>query len=150
MGMCMRYAKDEDRAMQILNDGLLKVFMNLESYSGKGSFEGWIRRIVFRSLADHFRKENKYLRFIVFDEPETRHESVALEKLYYEDILNCVELLPDKSKEVFKLFAIEGYTHQEIGEQLNISEGTSKWHLSNARMKLKSLLKHRLSEQYAG
>ena len=150
MGMCMRYTRDEDRALQILNDGYLKVFQNIDRFEASGSLEGWMRRIVFRCLADHFRKENKYLKFIVFDEPEKRQDETALDKLYYDDIIDCVEMLPDRSREVFKLFAIEGYTHKEIGEKLTISEGTSKWHLSEARNKLKQLLKLRLRGLYAG
>lgn len=150
MSMCMRYARDEDKALQILNDGYLKVFRNIGGFQFKGSLEGWIRRIVFRSLSDFFRKESRYLRFIVLDEPEKRSDESALDNLYYEDILHCVEMLPDRSKEVFKLYAIEGYTHQEIGDQLGISDGTSKWHLSHARMQLKELLKSRIREQYAG
>ena len=141
MTMCMRYAKSEDVAMLIINDGFLKVFKQIHTYEGKGSFEGWIRRICFRCLSDHFRKEKSYLSFMVFDEFEKKDKSTALNNIYYEELLALIEKLPFATARVFRLYAIEGFKHREIADLLQISEGTSKWHLSEARTALKKLLK---------
>lgn len=140
MSMCMRYAKSEDVAMLIINDGFLKVFKQIHTYKGEGSFEGWIRRICFRCLSDHFRKEKSYLSFMVFDEFEKKDSTNALNNIYYEELIGLLERLPFASARVFRLYAIEGFKHREIAELLQISEGTSKWHLSEARAALKEIL----------
>lgn len=143
LAMCRRYTQDEDQLISIINDGFIKVFLKIDTYKGSGSFEGWVRRLVFTSLSDFFRKENKYLKFMIFDTPDSVLKSDSEESLYYQDIISLIERLPEKTKEVFHKYAIEGYTHKDIGEELNISEGTSKWHLSEARKKLQKLLKER-------
>lgn len=141
ISMCYRYTSDQETALTIVNDGFLKVFKKIDTYSHQGSFEGWIRRIVFHSISDYFRKENKYLKFMVFEEREKVLDTNAENQLYYEDLIKLVDNLPGKSKDVFTLFAIEGYSHKDIGKQLGISEGTSKWHLSEARKLMKKLIK---------
>ena len=150
MSMVMRYAQDEERGMEILNNGFLRVFKKLGQYEGLGSFEGWIRRIVYHAISDYYRKESRYLKFIVLDEKDRDVPTDALDQLYYDDIIQLVEALPEKSREVFKLHAIEGYTHEEIGNMLGISDGTSKWHLSNARAQLKKSISKRYKSSYAG
>ncbi len=142
--MCRRYTQDEDQQISIINDGFLKVFKKIDTFKGEGSFEGWVRRLVFTSLSDFFKKENKYLKFMIFDTPDSVLKSKSEETLYYQDVISLIERLPVKTKEVFRKYAIEGYTHKDIGEDLNISEGTSKWHLSEARRKLQQLLKERM------
>lgn len=150
MSMVMRYAQDQDRAMEILNNGFLRVFKKLDQYKGTGSFEGWIRRIVYHAVSDYYKKESRYLKFIVLDEKDRDVPSDGLDRLYYEDILQLVEKVPSKSRAVFKLYAIEGYTHDEIGKMLGISSGTSKWHLSNARDYLKKSISKRYKISYVG
>jgi RNA polymerase sigma factor (sigma-70 family) len=152
MYMCFRYTSDRDEAMMIVNNGFLRVFKKIHTYSFKGSLEGWIRRLVFHCLSDHFKKNSKYLQFMVFEERDTATQNKALPNLYLEDILSLVDRLPPATKDVFVLYAIEGYTHVEIGKQLDISEGTSKWHLSSARKKLKKLIaQHQeTNRNYAG
>lgn len=141
MAMCYRYTNEEDRALTIVNDGFLKVFKKIDTYQGKGSFEGWIRRIVFHCLSDHFRKEKSYLKFLIFEDHDRAVAPNSSDDLYYEDLIKIVNTLPTKTQSVFRLFAIEGYSHKEIAEQEGITVGTSKWHLSEAR----KLLKHRIS-----
>lgn len=153
MSMCYRYTSDEDRAISIVNDGFLKVFKKIETYSGKGSFEGWIRRIVFHCLSDHFRKEKSYLKFLIFEDHDRATQETNADDLYYEDLIKIVETLPTKTQTVFKLFAIEGYSHKEIAQQIGVTEGTSKWHLSEARRLLKiKLSRHdqNLMEHHGG
>jgi len=151
MSMVRRFTSDEETALDIINSGFLRVFKKIEKYSGKGSFQGWIRRIVYHSISDHFRKEANYLRFIVLDEVEKPSQSGPLEQLYYEDLIDLVNALPRKSGEVFRLYAIEGYAHKEIADMLEISEGTSKWYLSKAREQLREqILNQSNKRQHAG
>ena len=150
MRMVRRYTKDEDRMIEILNDGFLKVFKKIEMFRGEGSFEGWIRRIVYHSISDHFKKESGYLKFIVLEDAEKDDGHTALNGLYYEDLLEIIGALPERSRQVFNMYAVEGFSHKEIADQLEISEGTSKWHLSNAREQLKKLLESRMNSHYAG
>ena len=141
MQMCRRYTSDPEVAMTICNDGMLKVFQKIESFSFKGSLEGWIRRIVYRSLSDYFRKESKYVQFMVFEDYDQATNPEVVPGLYLEDLLKLLANLPAMSEKVFRLYAIKGYNHREIGETLGMSENTSKWHLSNARKKLQELIK---------
>ena len=148
--MIRRFTQDDERVLEILNNGMLKVFQKIDAYAGTGSLEGWIRRIVYHSVSDYFKKESRYLKFIVLEEADKNYDKSALDDLYYADLLEMVDDLPEKSKAVFKLFAIEGYTHREIGDMLQISAGTSKWHLSNARSQLKNIIHQRMDQNYAG
>ena len=143
MRTAMRYTSDKDTAMMIVNNGFLRVFQKIDKYTFQGSFEGWVRRIVYHSVSDYFKKHSKYLHFLVFEERDEQTKSGALQNLYAEDIMDAVCELPPATQEVFRLYAIEGYTHKEVGEMLNISDGTSKWHLASARKQLKELLKKR-------
>jgi len=141
MAMCMKYTKDEDKALLILNDGFLKVFQKLGSFRNEGSLEGWIRRLVYHTLADFYKKENSYIRFIQFDMPD-HFEAAAppSSDLEFQDLIGLLDKIPGRSAEVFRLFAIEGYSHDEISHMMQISIGTSKWHLSNARERLRTIL----------
>lgn len=140
MRMCRRYTSDDNLAMEIVNDGFLKVFKKIGTFSGKGSLEGWIRRIVFHTLSDHFRKKSSKIKFIEIEDKEITIKDIVTKDLYYDDLMKLINSLSDATKNVFVLYAIEGYTHKEIGERLGISDGTSKWHLSNARMLLKEMI----------
>ncbi len=138
--MCLRYTRDEDTAIEIVNNGFLRVFKKLDTFAFKGSLEGWVRRLVYHSMADYFRGNARYLHFLVLEERDDAVPERGHERFYEEDILNEVKKLPPVSQEVFRLYAIEGFSHAEIAENLNISEGTSKWHLSTARQKLRDQL----------
>lgn len=138
--MCRRYTRDENTAIEIVNNGFLRVFKKIHTFGFKGSLEGWIRRLVYHSMADYYRDNARYLHFLVFEERDEVVPERGHEVFYEEDILRAVHTLPPVSQEVFRLYAIEGYSHAEIAENLNISEGTSKWHLSTARQKLRDLL----------
>jgi RNA polymerase sigma factor (sigma-70 family) len=143
----MKYTRDEDKALQILNDGFLKVFQKISSFRSEGSFEGWIRRLVYHTMADFYKKEKSYIRFIQFEPTDDRPVAASqTDALEFEDLVSLLDRLPDRSAEVFRLFAIEGYSHEEIGEKMHISEGTSKWHLSHARERLRLIL---TNEQHA-
>ena len=136
----MRYTHDRNLAMEIVNSGFLKVFKKLETFQFSGSLEGWIRKIVYHSLVDHFKKKSSNIHFLEIEKGDKPKENYVLEGLYVEDILKLVDRLPDATRRVFILYAIEGYKHREIATELMISIGTSKWHLSEARKKLKNFL----------
>ena len=140
MAMCLRYTHDREQAMDIVNNGFLRVFKKLHTFEFKGSLEGWVRRLVYHSISDYFKKNAKYIKHIVLEEKDDSQSEKAYQNLFFEDILKMVDRLPPATKDVFRLYAIEGYTHKEIAVNLGISEGTSKWHLSNARAKLRSML----------
>ncbi|MBK9254905.1 MAG: sigma-70 family RNA polymerase sigma factor [Saprospiraceae bacterium] len=150
--VCAKYTKDETEALTILNDGFLRVYKNIASYNFSGSFEGWVRKIIYRSVADYFRNKSNKLAFLLPDEDFTdvTHSFTALDDLFAEDIIRLLEQLPDASSRVLVLYAIEGYTHKEIGTILQISENTSKWHLSNARQILKQKLSDYQYNNYTG
>ncbi|MBT8190226.1 MAG: RNA polymerase sigma factor [Saprospiraceae bacterium] len=145
--MCMRYIHDKDRAAEIVNDGFLKVFKKIGQFEFRGSLEGWIRRIVFHSMSDNIKKNANYLKFMVFEEYDKRTGNEVMNKLYEEDILKLIDHIPPASGDVFVLFAVQGYSHKEIAEMRGISVGTSKWHLSEARKKLQSLIINNYSNQ---
>ena len=148
MRMVQRYTQDQDEAMTILNNGFLRVFKKLHTYSYKGSLEGWVRRLVFHSLSDYFRsKKNKNVHFLELADRDKPIANEVYANLYFEDLVKLLDYLPPASAEVFQLYAIEGYSHAEIADRLMISQGTSKWHLSTARQKLQELLKQR-NKQY--
>ncbi|MEM1216440.1 MAG: sigma-70 family RNA polymerase sigma factor [Bacteroidota bacterium] len=145
--MCRRHTKSEDEAVEILNTGFMRVFTKLHTFGFKGSLEGWIRRLIFHSMADHYRKQNRKVRFLEIEDWDGPTSSTPLEKLYFDDIISLVDKLPKATREVFWLFAVEGYTHVDISKRLGISDGTSKWHLSNARKKLKELVKQEQNKE---
>ncbi len=151
MQMCGRYTNDREEAKTIVNDGFLRVFKKIELFTFKGSLEGWIRKLVWHSLSDHFRKQANYLHFLVLEDWDAPLPENTLNELYVEDILKLVDKLPPATQEVFLLYAIEGFTHVEIAKKINISEGTSKWHLATARKKLKKMIMQQNAiENHAG
>jgi RNA polymerase sigma-70 factor (ECF subfamily) len=151
LGVCRRYAHNREEAMELLNSGMLKVFQKLDSFRWEGSLEGWVKRLVFRTVADYFRlkRQPRTLEIADWDQPVA---AGITHQLYAEDICRIIETLPGVSKEVFWLHAIEGYSHAEIGQQLNLSEGSSRWHLNKARNILKELLESNQlkNNRYAG
>ncbi len=138
--MCMRYTQDEDKAMQIVNNGFLRVFKKIDTFQFKGSLEGWIRKLVYHAMADYFKANQKSMHFLVFEERDQTIKEEATSSMYFEDLMGLVRKLPPATQQVFNLYAIEGYRHPEIAKELDISVGTSKWHLAEARKKLKKLI----------
>lgn len=132
--MVLKYTQDEDQIIDILNNGFLKVFKKIDQFENKGSFEGWIRRIVYHSVSDYFRKSSKDLKFLIYEEKFKKEPSeFSGHKLYYQDLMQLVNKLPEKHMQVFHLFSIEGYGHKEIAYQLSMKESTCRWYLAEAR-----------------
>lgn len=142
--VCSSYLPDKELAKEAFNMGFLKVFQSIQNFDiDKGELGGWIRKIMIFTAIDLCRKE---LKFNALTLVENDHEddffipASALEKMYYEDILAKIRTLPYATQTVFNLYEVDGFSHKEIGEQLNISEGTSRWHLAEAKKKLRTLL----------
>ena len=141
-GVCLRYMKDHDFAQDTLQDGFVKIFTKLSDYNGKGSFEGWMRRIVVNTCLDQLRKDQKLKMNTSIDDVSflVKDNHWIEEELTAKDLLKLVESLPDGYRVVFNMFAIEGYSHKEIAEQLDISENTSKSQFSRAKSHLRKKL----------
>ncbi len=146
--MINRYVEDEGTVMHILNASFLRVFKKIGTFEHKGSLEGWIRRLVFHALSDYFRNRKPQLHFLELEERDKAAPVTALPNLYLDDLLGLIRKLPPMAHKVFQLYAIEGFTHREIAQTLNISEGTSKWQLSAARKRLRELLDEQDKQEY--
>src|SRR5215467_13642469 len=133
--ICRSYAKNEQDAIEVLQDGFLKIFQQIDRYdSTKASIYTWMRTIMVRTAIDFLRRQNKRQVAIEWkEEHDPTIDAEALERMSAQQILNMLQTLPPTTRTVFNLYITEGYNHREIGEILNISEGTSKWHLSEAR-----------------
>lgn len=145
--VCARYAKDMEDAEQLLNDGFLKIFNNITKFSGQGSFEGWMRRVVVNTCLDYLRtKELKQAMIMHVNAvpPENTVISVSnsgLENIEFKELVKLIQSLPVMTRTVFNLFVFEGYNHAEIAAQFKISEKTSQWHVHQARSLLQKKLK---------
>ena len=148
LGVCGRYIRDEMEAEDVMIGGFMKIFEKIDQYQFAGSFEGWMRRVmVNEALMQLRRNPNPYTEVSIENAPHdtvvTRADTDALEA---EQLLKLVQRLPDGYRTVFNLYAIEGYSHKEIAEQLGISENTSKSQLSRARTLLQEKLRQTEAE----
>lgn len=135
LSVCRQYIKDLHHAEDVMITGFMKVFLNLKQFEGKGSFEGWMRRIMVNECITHLRARRQ----MGFLEDETFVEDTSNDiddLLSVDDIQAAIDNLPDGCRMIFNLYAIEGYKHREIAEMLGITEGTSKSQLSHARQLL--------------
>jgi RNA polymerase sigma factor (sigma-70 family) len=137
MALVRRYIDHEEQAEEVLNNGYLRAFQKIKQYTFQGSFEGWIRKIIFHAVADYVKQNAKYSNQIVLIEKDELVHKDHADKLYYDQLLQLVQTLPDATRAVFNMYVMEGFTHKEIGNIVGISEGTSKWHLSEGRRILK-------------
>lgn len=142
LGVCRQYVKDPHFAEDVMIGGFLKVFKNLGSFGFKGSFEGWIRRIMIRESISYIRKQQ----FVVYDDELFERNGIEADTIStdmdVEHIQRLIDALPEGYKMVFVLYVVEGYKHQEIAELLQISESTSKSQLFKARKLLQEQLQH--------
>jgi RNA polymerase sigma-70 factor (ECF subfamily) len=135
--VCLQYAGNDEEANDILQEGFIKIFENLARYKYEGSFEGWIRRIIVNTALEKYRSRHFLYRVDDIDkipELDSEPDSEDYAGLEATDLMSIIRELPPKYRMVFNLFAIEGYTHKEISQMVNISEGTSKSNLSRARI----------------
>jgi len=148
MAICDRYTSKQEDAVEILNDGFLKIFREIHHYQPAyadvvSSFKGWMRKIMVYTAIDHFRKNQKHqmvteLDSVMYHLPTVSED--AIDKLSYDEIIRAIQELSPGYRTVFNLFVIEGLSHEEIAGQLGISIGTSKSNLSKARRQLQKIL----------
>lgn len=141
MSICLRYSSNRSEARIIINDGFLKVFNNLHKFHEGKPFEPWIGRIMSNTAIDHYRAELKHINLLDIADVDEVFEHATIEhKLYYDELVKMVQQLPPSYRTVFNLYAVDGFTHEEIAQKLHISVGGSKSNLFKARKKLKELL----------
>lgn len=145
LGVCLRYAGSRDDAQDILHEGFLKIYEKIGQFESRGSFEGWIRRIMVNTALERYRNEQKSVNIqdelIEFD---LNMSTKMDDNVTVKELLSIIMELSPQYRVVFNLFAIEGYSHKEISKMLDISEGTSKSNLSRAR----SILQKKVKEHY--
>ncbi len=133
--VCLRYTKNRQEAEDWLQDSFIKIFQNLDKFKAEGSFEGWARRITVNHILTEYRKSKRFGSVSDLDsvlELSETQES-AHSAILYEELIKFINLLPEGKKLVFNLSVIEGYSHKEIAELLNITEGASRGQLAKAR-----------------
>lgn len=147
MPVCCRYHNNEEDARASLNIGFMKILKNLEGTDQNLNFVAWSKRIMVNTLIDEYRKKRNYQLRVTGKETERELDleadyviNDAESNLGFDNIIKLVNELPEVSAKVFNLYVIDGYNHKEIGDMLNMSEGTSKWHLSTARKILREKL----------
>ena len=146
--ICLRYAGNTDDAQDLLQEGFIKIYKNLEKFRNEGSFEGWMRRVFVNTSIEHFRRKVN-LNSITENEEKGIEDSTwnVLDSLAEKDIIQLIQELSNGYRTVFNLYVVEGYSHKEIGDMLGISEGTSKSQLARAKMILQKKVNQFLDEK---
>jgi RNA polymerase sigma factor (sigma-70 family) len=149
MSICLRYTKSKDEAMEVCNDGFLKVFLKGAQFDDKYPFKAWLKRIMVNTAIDFNRKNQKHTNH---DDIETAYNvssnyETPNDKLGYEELLKLIQKLNPTYQEVFNLYAIDGYSHEEISTMLGIPVGTSKSKLSRARESLRQMIS-KMTDEY--
>lgn len=141
MGICLRYTKSKDSAEDYLQESFIKIYTNISKFENKGSFEGWAKRVTVNTILKGFSKKNVLDKSNDIDgiiEPSS-HQVDVISSMAHRELLSFLARLPKGKRIIFNLYVIEGYTHKEIAEQLEISEGTSKSQLAKAKEMLREL-----------
>jgi RNA polymerase sigma factor (sigma-70 family) len=141
MGLCLRYADNQDDALDILHDGYVKIFRNIGRYQPGTSLIAWMRRIMVNTAIDYYRKKTRR-RTEDLDAAQgvQSHDPNVLSSISTKEILHCIQQLSPAYRSVFNLYVIEGHSHKEIADILNITESTSRSNLVKARIKLREML----------
>lgn len=141
MGICLRYANNRYEAAEIVNEGFFKIYTHMDKYDRDRPFKAWLSKIMHNVSIDYYRSNIKSTMTNELEEADTKEIKAEIEdKLAYEDLLAIIQRLPAAYRTVFNLYAIDGYSHDEIGQMLHISSGTSKSNLFKARQKLQQML----------
>lgn len=135
MSVCLRYADSREMAEDFLQEGFIKVFSSIQSYNYEGSFEGWMRRIFINTALETLRKNDLLRNSVELDAPEAQQEVdySAIDKISADELMELIAQLPPGFRTVFNMFAIEGYSHREIAQALNINESTSRSQYTRAK-----------------
>ena len=157
--VCFRYLNDEDEALDALNRSFLKIFEKIHQYKAEAKLATWLQRITINTCLDGIKANKKYKHtfiqtseFDLYGEPDESHNNInewweTACTISAEVLYQMIEELPPATRTVFNLYAMDGFTHPQISEQLKISTGTSKWHLNNARSILKEKVTQLISNQ---
>lgn len=142
MGICIRYAPTVHEAEDLLQEGFIKIFRKIHTFEGRGHLAGWIKRIIVNTCLTYYRDTKNLRMYVEINEEAQIGESSfdVFSELSAEDLVKKIQRLPDGFRMVFNMYAIEGYSHKEIADKLEISIGTSKSQLSRARAYLKNII----------
>jgi len=141
LSVCRRYVKNSADAEDVFIEGFYKILSKIKTYSGTGSFEGWMRRIMVNESLMYLRKNNNFSMTLELSNVDIKYEVSYDENMDYQKLLKILEFLPTGYRTVFNMYVIEGYKHREIAEKLNISINTSKSQLIQARKRLQEIIK---------
>ena len=135
MSVCLRYADNREMAEDFLQDGFIKVFSSIRSYSYEGSFEGWMRRVFVNTALESLRKNDLLRNGVDLDslDPQQEADYSAVDKISADELMELIAQLPPGFRTVFNMFAVEGYSHKEIAHALNITESTSRSQYTRAK-----------------
>jgi RNA polymerase sigma factor (sigma-70 family) len=152
LSVCVRYVTNRETARDILQDGFIKLYTKIDTYSGSGSFEGWIRRIFVTTSLEYLRQNDALKQSASIEEygnslPD--NEATVLDKISADDLMECIAKLPDGYRTVFNLYAIEGYSHIEIADMLGINESTSRSQFMRARKILQTNVQSFIGQHHA-
>ena len=145
LGVCVRYVDEKEAARDILHEGFIKVLTKIESYSGAGSFEGWMRKIFVTTALEYLRSSKALggtISIECWDETVDNDSADIVQQLSAEEIIGCINELPAGFRTVFNLYAVEGYTHAEIAEIVNIQEASSRSQFARARQILQAKVRN--------
>jgi RNA polymerase sigma-70 factor (ECF subfamily) len=146
LSLCVRYVTDKEKAKDIMHDAFITVFEKIGSFNASGSFEGWLRRIFVNTALMYMRKGDvlKYSEELTYIERDVTIDGGAMDKISSKELMKLISSMPVGFRTVFNMYAIEGYSHQEIAKELSISEGSSRSQLSRGRV----WLQERIGERY--
>jgi len=152
LSVCVRYVTDRETARDILQDGFIKLYTKIDTFSGSGSFSGWIRRIFVTTSLEYLRQNDALKQRASIEEygnsiPD--NDATILDKISADDLMECISKLPDGYRTVFNLYAIEGYSHPEIAEMLGINESTSRSQFMRARKILQTNVHSLIGQDHA-
>jgi RNA polymerase sigma factor (sigma-70 family) len=153
MSVCVRYVPDRETARDLLQDGFIKLYTKIDTYSGSGSFAGWVRRIFVTTALEYLRLNDALRQSDSIEEYSDSirtNDVTILDKLSADDLMDCVAKLPDGYRTVFNLYAIEGYSHTEIAKMLEINESTSRSQFMRARKLLQKKVQALMEQTHAG
>lgn len=141
MKICLRYADNKYEASDVLNEGFFKAFTNIEKYDKSWPFKAWLSKIMYNASIDYYRTNLKWNQLVGLEKSDIKVNEVSVEhKLDYEDLLKTIQRLPPTYRIVFNLYAVDGYSHEEIAEMIGITASTSRSNLHKARVKLQEML----------
>lgn len=148
MGICLRYAYSKEEAGEILNDGFMKVFDKIHTFQNENVFKAWLKKVFVNTAIDYQRKNLKHHKHFSIEYAQENEESeTALDKLSVDDILHLLSRLPQTHRLIFNLYEIEGYSHAEIAEMLQIAESSSRTILTRAKKQLRALFEVYFAEK---